>query len=285
MPSQCTSRATLMLSLAPFALGSIVGVSACDAVDGPDSLSQARSALSSGRERIAVPGYFTPNDSNDWFEFAAHENESSIDNNMIFVNGPDNGPPPAFDSALAGDLSTLTPLISFGYVQFPYGRPWAAIQADIDNWINNYQSYGLGGIFFDEAIRCQGPPTTCPNPGDDLAKVEFVEQYVHNSNPQMVSIFNWGTVSTQMYDYVYCTDIWGAVPDALAALYVTAEMTHDVYLAPSTDTLFANNNWLNGFLPQHFINIAYKNPDPNTWGTWNFAAMLAKAPTRNAAYM
>ena len=281
-------RVLLVVSLA---IGpAVIGLSGCDAVDEPlAAVTQTRSDLVTGQERIAVPGYFGDGDTYSWPTFISNSNQDTL----LFVNGPANGPPPTFDSTLASNIASLhSTRTAFGYVQFYYGRPWAAIKADIDNWVSNYQTEGLGGIFFDEAIRCPGPPSTaCPNPGDDLAKVEYVEQYVNASvpnpvlNERMVSIFNWGTVSYEMFDYVYCTAYWGDVRHTLGAMYVTAEMTHDVYLAPSTDQLFANNNWLNGFTPLRFINIAYKNPDPNTWNTWDIPTMFGKAPGRNAGYM
>lgn len=84
---------------------------------------------------------------------------------------------------------------------------------------------------------------------------------------------------------MYCTAYWGDVRNTLGAMYVTAEMPHDVYLDPSTDALFENVNWINGFSPFRFINIVYKNPDPNTWGSWDIPTMINRAVGRNAAWM
>jgi Spherulation-specific family 4 len=260
---------------------SLAGCGNGDVAAGDDEAVDERSSeLMSSIQRLTVPAYFTGDDDASWEPIMNAGGDAIW---RVIVTGPASGPPPPapdLDQSMVDRIIQLhaVGIKSFGYVDFYFGKPSDVIATEADTWISDYAA---DGIFFDRAARLPDQ--------DDVAKCEYFTRYVSRSGPRRRRaarksvIFNWGTVGQNMERYVNCVVDTQNGQRGGRAYFVTADMAHDVYLLPSTDSLFADNSWLNLYPATQFINLPYKNPDPSTWSTFDVDAIMAKSILRNAA--
>jgi hypothetical protein len=180
-------------------------------------LSTPAASLAVTTQHIAIPSYFDVSlpGGPDLFQRIA-QNRPTL--NIAVINGPYSHAPVPFDQRTADAIKVMhdNGVTVLGYVDTGYfgfsinGFPahqtrggstsssdWTTqIEGDVNDWHTLYGSYGIDGIFFDEAIR------TC---GTNDAYVDLyaaVSDYVSVHYPSDYIVINPGAPSEQCYENV-----------------------------------------------------------------------------------
>lgn len=192
------SRPRLPAAAAALALA-VLGLSAPAA-----SAHTPRHPNTASTQHIGVPAYFSPG-SSYWTQL----NQSTPGVGIAIAN-PDNGPGAAFDQGYADAIQAATSsgVQVIGYVDTGYfgttGRTtgdgqtttaaWTAqAERDVDNWYSWYGSYGLAGIFFDDALN------DCGTDNAHVALYQTVGDYVKQNHAGALTADNPGAPADQCY--------------------------------------------------------------------------------------
>ena len=227
----------------------------------------ARKADTAGVQHIGVPAYFNPSTSY-WTQL-----DQSAPAVGIAIANPDNGPSTAFDQSYANAIQAATAagVKVIGYVDTGYfgttGRAtrgglttttaWTTqAEADVDDWYSWYGSYGLAGIFFDDALN------DCGTDNAHVALYQAVGDYVKQHHAGAMTADNPGAPADQCYS-------------SAADILVMFEGTYASYTSwtPPAWELSSSN-------PNQFWHLVYDTP---TQANMENAVSLSKQ--RNAGYL
>jgi hypothetical protein len=251
------SRPRLLVGIATLALA-VLGLAP------PATAARANTATV---QHIGVPAYFGPS-SSYWTQL--DQSGSAVG---VAIANPNNGPGSAFDQGYADAIQAATSsgVQVIGYVDTGYfgttGRTtrggqtttaaWTAqSEADVDNWYSWYGSYGLAGIFFDDALN------DCGTNNAHVALYQAVGDYVKQNHAGALTADNPGTAADQCYA-------------SAADVLVMFEGTYASY------TGWTPPAWeLNSGNPDQFWHLVYDTP---TQANMENAVSLSKQ--RNAGYL
>jgi len=152
-------------------------------------------------QHIAVPAYFNPSGSTYWTQL-----DQSAPAVGVAIANPNNGPGTAFDQGYADAIRAAANagVRVIGYVDTGYfgttGRTtrtgqttvaaWTSqAEGDVATWYSLYGSYGLGGIFFDDALA------DCAHVG----LYETVNAYTKQNHAGAYTVDNPGTAAESCY--------------------------------------------------------------------------------------
>ena len=208
-------------------------------------------AQSTTVQHVGVPAYFNP-DASPGSTYWTQLDQSSPSGGVAIAN-PNSGPGSAFDQGYATAIQAATSagIKVIGYVDTGYfgttGRTtrggqttssaWTTqVEGDIANWYSWYGSYGLAGIFFDDAQN------VC---GTDNAYVNLyiaVNTYTKQNHPGALTADNPGAAADQCY----------AQAADILVMFEGSYSDYSTWTAPAWE-LAANN-------PGEFWNLVYDTP-------------------------
>jgi Spherulation-specific family 4 len=235
-------------------LRKVVTAVAVTALGGPGATCLAPAAAyaqSATAQHIGVPAYFNPDaDPGSSYWTQLDQGAPSVG---IAIANPDSGPGSAFDQGYANAVQTAanSGVKVIGYVDTGYfgttGRTtrggqtsasaWTAqIEGDVTDWYNWYGSYGLAGIFFDDAQN------VCGTNNEYVDLYTSINTYTKQNYPGALTADNPGAGVDQCYAQA-------------ADILVTFEGTYASYTSwtPPSWELNANN-------PDEFWNLVYDTP-------------------------
>ncbi|MEZ0110760.1 hypothetical protein ABH920_004775 [Catenulispora sp. EB89] len=218
-------------------------------------------------QHVGVPAYFGPS-SSYWTQL-----EQSNPAVGIAIANPNNGLGSSFDQGYADAIQAATSSGAqvIGYVDTGYfgttGRTtrdgqtstaaWTAqAEADVDTWYSWYGSYGLAGIFFDDALN------DCGTNNAHVALYQAVGSYVKQNHPGALTADNPGTAADQCY---------ASAADVLV-MFEGSYASYTSWTPPAWE--------LNSGNPDQFWHLVYDTP---TQADMENAVSLSKQ--RNAGYL
>ncbi|MEU6284470.1 spherulation-specific family 4 protein [Streptomyces sp. NPDC047028] len=224
-------------------------------------------ANTAGTQHLGVPAYFSPGQTQYWNEINA-----ASPGNLIIAN-PSNGPGTAFDSSYASAIQAAANAGQkvIGYVDTGYfgvngnttrsgstsSSAWTSqIEADVSSWYSYYGSYGLSGIFFDDALN------DCGTNNAHVNLYSTINSYVKNAHPSATTVDNPGVGADQCYA-------------SAADVLVTFEGSYSSYLSyspPSWEQSYSN--------PNKFLHLVY-----STGSQSQMENAIALSKQRNAGYV
>lgn len=208
-------------------------------------------AQSTTVQHVGVPAYFNPDaspGSTYWTQL-----DQSAPNGGVAIANPNSGPGTAFDQGYANAIQAATSagIKVIGYVDTGYfgttGRTtrggsttsaaWTTqVEGDIANWYSWYGSYGLGGIFFDDAQNVCGTNNAYVN------LYIAVNTYTKQNHSGALTADNPGAVADQCY----------AQAADILVMFEGTYASYSTWTAPAWE-LNANN-------PSAFWNLVYDTP-------------------------
>jgi len=270
--------------------------------DFSNDFEQKQSELVYGKQYVMVPAYFNAQFDNDDFytlsDWANHNSNGAI--KFVVVNlgcewlaswnpqdrmgacqpdanghrvagGPGSQVDPdesAKQTAIAEKIGRFhaSGISVYAYVDFYANRPSTNIVADISAWRTFGTNTGqwVDGIFYDDADRSSSL---------GLARAAFwtgyVFRFVHpQGNNSLVGsvVFNYGTTHTWTGNFVGCLARYRGMFNR----FVTHE--HDMATFNQIDVWGefnpgGNAAWMNGYMPDHFVNIVHDIPTNVTLST------------------
>lgn len=218
-------------------------------------------------QRVAVPAYFYPSPDSEWTQLV--QGAPTVG---VAIANPASGPGTSFDQNYADAIQTAhdAGIQVIGYVRTGYfgttGIPtndgqttpeaWTRqIEAEVDTWYDLYGTYGLDGIFFDEALADCGPDNTHVDLYIGIA--DHVRQ--HGSGATVVD--NPGTAVEQCYTQA-------------ADILVTFEGGYDTYISWEPPA------WQASADPNQLWHLVYNTPNQT-----DMADAMALSKSRNAGYV
>lgn len=201
-------------------------------------------------QHIGIPAYFDPNGAGAAYWTQLEQNAGQ---GTVATANPSNGPGASFDQGYADTIAAATKagIRVIGYVDTGYfgstGRTtrngqtsasaWTAqAESDVANWFDWYGSYGLTGIFFDDA------EATCGVNNANVALYSALNVYTKQHNANALTVDNPGGPADQCFT---------SAADAL----VMFEGSYQDYLnwtAPAWERNSTN--------PNKFWNLVYDTP-------------------------
>ena len=231
----------------------------------------AASANTASVQHIGVPAYFNPNGSpGSGYWTQLDQSGSAVG---IAIANPNNGPGTAFDQGYANAIQAASSagVRVIGYVDTGYfgttGRTtrggqtttsaWTTqAEGDVDNWYSWYGSYGLSGIFFDDALN------DCGTNNAHVALYQAVGAYVKQNHSGALTADNPGTAADQCY---------ASAADVLV-MFEGTYASYTSWTPPAWEQSSSN--------PNQFWHLVYDTP---TQANMENAVSLSKQ--RNAGYL
>lgn len=228
-------------------------------------------AQSTTVQHVGVPAYFNPDaspGSTYWTQL-----DQSAPNGGIAIANPNSGPGSAFDQGYANAIQAATSagIKVIGYVDTGYfgttGRTtrggatttaaWTTqVEGDIANWYSWYGSYGLGGIFFDDAQNVCGTNNAYVN------LYIAVNTYTKQNHAGALTADNPGAVADQCY----------AQAADILVMFEGTYASYSTWTAPAWE-LNANN-------PSEFWNLVYDTPTQA-----NMESAIARSKQNDVGYI
>jgi hypothetical protein len=237
---------------------------------------------SAANQRVAIPAYWGPNTSEGAAKFS-QLTQSSLANDIVVISGRVPGPEVPFSTVYSQTIKKLhdSGKQAIGYVDTgflgtpPYrGAPeslrqrtringpgkgsnsaeawFAQIKQDIDDWYRLYGSYGLDGIFFDQATQyCEYAPSYA-----------VLRGYITKKYPGAYTIINPGLPVDQCYEDT-------------ADTIITFEGTYEAYKLTPT------KSWqLSSIHPEKFWHLIHNVPSETA-----MREAISLSKRRNAGYV
>ena len=238
-------------------------------------------------QKIAIPAYWGPDTATGAAMFGRLA-QNVPTNDIVVINGSQSKPQTPFNSAWAAAIAKVhdagelaLAYVDTGYYGFTfppasphYTRPdgpgagsnstaaWTAqIEQDIDDWYALYGSYGVDGIFLDEATEPCGTPTD-PNQYVDLYAT--ISDYISAHHPNAYVIINPGVPVDQCYEPV-------------ADTIITFEGSYSDYI---NNTYPAKSWQLNSTNPSKFWHLIYDVPNATA-----MQAVVSQSKQENAGFV
>lgn len=234
-------------------------------------------------QHLAVPAYFYPGGTGAGFWTQLDQGSPGVG---IATANPDNGPGAAFDQNYANAIQAASSAGRqvIGYVDTGYfgtsGRTtrngqtstsaWTSqVESDVTNWYSWYGSYGLSGIFFDDALN------DCGTGDAHVNLYSAVNTFTKQNHSGALTVDNPGSPADQCYasaadilvmfegDYTDYTN-WTAPAWELASANPD-QFWHLVYATPTQ----ADMENAMSLSRQRNAGYVYVTPDdlPNPWDT------------------
>jgi hypothetical protein len=238
---------------------------------GAATTAPAAGANTASVQHIGAPAYFNPNGSpGSGFWTQMDQSGSALG---IAIANPNNGPGTAFDQGYANAIQAASSagVRVIGYVDTGYfgttGRTtrggqtttaaWTTqAEGDVDNWYSWYGSYGLSGIFYDDALN------DCGTNNAHVALYQAVGAYVKQNHSGALTADNPGTAADQCYS---------SAADVLV-MFEGTYASYTSWTAPAWELSSSN--------PNQFWHLVYDTP---TQADMENAVSLSKQ--RNAGYL
>jgi hypothetical protein len=241
-------------------------------------------AATATTQHVAVPAYFNPNGSpGSGYWTQLDQGGSAVG---IAVANPSNGPGSAFDQGYANAVQAAhnAGVKVLGYVDTGYfgttGRTtrggqtttsaWTAqVESDVTNWYSWYGSYGLSGIFFDDALG------DCGTNNAHVNLYSAVNTYTKQNHSGAFTVDNPGSPADQcyssaadvlvMFEGSYASYTGWTAPSWELSSSTPNKFWHLVYAAAST----ADRDNALSLSKQRNAGYVYITPDdlPNPWDT------------------
>lgn len=223
-----------------------------------------------GQQHIAVPAYFSPNDSGSAFWTQLTQGAPAVG---VAIANPGNGPGTAFDQGYANAIRAAANagVKVIGYVDTGYfgttGRTtrggattttaWTTqSEADVATWYNFYGSYGLGGIFFDDGLA------DCGTNNAHVALYQAVNTYTKQNHAGAYTVDNPGGAAESCY---------ASAADSIV-MFEGTYATYASWTAPSWELSSTN--------PKQFWHLVYATPTEAA-----MTAAVARSKQQNAGYL